>query len=160
MVSFLQLLLKQGLMSLPTPSYSVQKNINSLHFPTQSDPDSKIDAHQVNNTWRSYNATQFQDRNNGSAGGRGGMRYPLPWFPLSDDPSWYSCRTTRGCRLYRLSLLGCRFGRSGSSGFVGRFRLLRWSGYVPVPRVRSCRDWCRYRYICRPVGLPARLLDL
>ena len=30
-------------------------------------------------------------------------------------------RTTRGCRLYWLSLLGCRFGRSGSIGFVGYF---------------------------------------
>ena len=29
--------------------------------------------------------------------------------------------TTRGCRLYRLSLLGCRFGRSESIGFVGGF---------------------------------------
>ena len=84
------------------------------------------------------------------------MCYPLPWFPLSDDPSRCSCRTTRGCRLYRSSRAGCRFGRSGSSGFVGRFRLLRWSGYVPVPGVRSCRDWCRYRYTCRPVGFPVR----
>ena len=48
-------------------------------------------------------------------------------------------RTTRGCRLYRLSLLGCRFCRSGSSGFVGRFRLLRWSSCVPVPRIRAYR---------------------
>lgn len=144
----------------PTPSYSVQKHINCLHFPTQSDPDSKIDAHQVNNTWRSYNATQFQDRNNGSAGGRGGERSCKLVHPFSEDPMRCIRRAIRDYRLYRLSLLGCRFGRSGSSGFVGRFRLLRWSSYVPVPRVRSCRDWCRYRYICRPVGLPARLLDL
>ena len=27
------------------------------------------------------------------------------------------------------SLLGCRFGRSGSSGVVGRFLRLRWGGY-------------------------------
>ena len=49
------------------------------------------------------------------------MRYPLPWFPLSDDPSRCSCRTTVNCRLYRSFLSGCRFGRSGSSGFVSRF---------------------------------------
>ena len=84
------------------------------------------------------------------------MRYPLPWFPLSDDPSRYSCRTSVNCRLYRFSLLGCRFGRSESSGFVGSSRRLRWSSYVLAPRVHSCRDRYRYRYICRPVGLPAR----
>ena len=49
------------------------------------------------------------------------MRYPLPWFPLSDDPSRCSCRTIRGCRLYRSSHAGYRFGRSGSSGGVGHF---------------------------------------
>ena len=64
-------------------------------------------------------------------------------------------RTTRGCRHYRSSHAGCRFGRSGSSRFVGRFRLLRWSGCGPVPRVRNCRDRCRCRYICRPVGFLA-----
>ena len=84
------------------------------------------------------------------------MRYPLPWFPLSDGPSRCSCRTIRGCRPYRSSLSGCRFGRSGSSGFPVCFRRLRWSNCVPAPRVHSCRDWCRDRYICRPVGLPAR----
>ena len=84
------------------------------------------------------------------------MRYPLPWFPLSDGPNRCSCRTTVNCRLYRSSLSGCRFGRSGSSGFVGGSHRLRWSSCVPAPRVRSCRDRCRDRYICRPVGLPAR----
>ena len=77
------------------------------------------------------------------------MRYPLPWFPLSEGTSRCSCRTTRGYRPYRSSLLGCRFGRSGSSRFVGGFRPRHWCGCVPVPRVRSCRDRCRYRYICR-----------
>ena len=48
-------------------------------------------------------------------------------------------RTTRGCRPYRSSLFGCRFGSSGSSWFVGRFRLLRWSSCGPVPRVRAYR---------------------
>ena len=27
---------------------------------------------------------------------------------------------------------------------------------APVPTVRSCRDRCRYRYICRLSGFPAR----
>ena len=78
------------------------------------------------------------------------MRYPLPWFPLSEGTSRCSCRTTRGYRPYRSSLLGCRFGRSGSSRFVGGFRPRHWCGCVPVPRVRSCRDRCRYKYTCRP----------
>ena len=78
------------------------------------------------------------------------MRYPLPWFPLSDGPSRYSCRTTANYRPYLASHVGCRFGRSGSSGFVDVFRLLRWYGCVPVPKGRCCRDRCRYRYIYRP----------
>lgn len=40
---------------------------------------------------------------------------------FSDAPRRCSCQTTRGCRLHRSFLSGCRFGRSGSSGFVGRF---------------------------------------
>lgn len=48
-------------------------------------------------------------------------------------------RTTRGCRPYRLSLLGCRFGRSGSSGFVGGFLRLRLSNRGLVPGVRAYR---------------------
>ena len=80
------------------------------------------------------------------------MRYLLPWFPLSDALRRCIRRTTTDCCPYRSFLLGCRFGCSGSSGFVGVFRLLRWSSYVPVPRVRSCRD----RYICRPRRLLGR----
>ena len=75
------------------------------------------------------------------------MRYPLPWFPLSDDPSRCSCRTTVNCRLYRSSRAGCRFGRSGSSGFVVSFRRLRLISHGLAPRVHSFRDWRRYRYI-------------
>ena len=78
------------------------------------------------------------------------MRYPLLGFPLSDDPSRYSCRTTVNCRPNRPSRVGCRFGRIGSSGLVGRLFRLRLSNREPVPRARSCRDRCRYRYICRP----------
>ena len=78
------------------------------------------------------------------------MRYPLPWFPLSDGPSRYSCRTTANYRPYLASLSGCRFGRSGSSGFVVSFRRLQLTSRGLAPRGRSCRDRCRYRYICRP----------
>ena len=78
------------------------------------------------------------------------MRYPLPWFPLSDGPSRNNRRTKPGCRLYRSSLSGCRFGRSGSSGFPVCFRLRYWCGCVPVPRVRRNPGRCRDRYICRP----------
>ena len=44
-----------------------------------------------------------------------------------------------GYRLYRSFHAECRFGRSGSSEFVGGFRRLHWSSCVPLPRVRSCR---------------------
>ena len=81
------------------------------------------------------------------------MRYPLPWFPLSDDPSRCSCRTTRGCRLYRSSRAGCRFGRSGSSGFVVGFRRLQLSNRGLVLKARRNLDRRRYRYICRLGGL-------
>ena len=78
----------------------------------------------------------------GSVSGRAGMRYPQPWFPLSDDPSRCILRTTTDCRPYRSSLSGCRFGRSGSSGLVGRFRFLRWSSCVPVRISHAlCQDW-------------------
>ena len=46
-------------------------------------------------------------------------------FDFQTIPSRYSCRTTSGCRLYRSSLFGSRFGRSGSSGFLVGFRRLR-----------------------------------
>ena len=78
------------------------------------------------------------------------MRYPKPWFPLSDDPKQCIHRTIRGCRPYRSSLLGYRFGRSGSSESVVYFCRLRWSSCGPASRGRSCRNRCRYRYICRP----------
>ena len=83
------------------------------------------------------------------------MRYPLLGFPLSDDPSRCSCRTIRGCRPYRSSHAGCRFGRSGSSGFVVGFRLLRLSNRGLVLKARRNFDRRRYRYICRPGGFLA-----
>ena len=76
--------------------------------------------------------------------------------PFSNDPRRCIRRTIRDCRRCRSSLAGCRFGRSGSSGFVVSFYRLRWFNRGFVLKVHSCRDRCRYRYICRPVGLPAR----
>ena len=35
------------------------------------------------------------------------MRYPLPWFPLSDDPRRCILRTTTDCRPYRSSHAEC-----------------------------------------------------
>ena len=65
------------------------------------------------------------------------MRYPLPWFPLSDAPC---CVVTKPDYLrYWSSLSGCRFGSSGSSGFVVGFHRLRLSNCGPVRRVRSYR---------------------
>ena len=49
------------------------------------------------------------------------MRYPLPWFTLSDSPNRNNPKTKLDYRTYRSSHAGYRFGRSGSSGFVGRF---------------------------------------
>ena len=77
------------------------------------------------------------------------MRYPLLGFPLSDDPSRCSCRTIRGCRLYRSSHAGYRFGRSGSSGFVVGFLRLRLYNRGLVLKARRNPDRCKYRYICR-----------
>ena len=46
------------------------------------------------------------------------------------------------CHPYRSSHAGCRFGRSGSSRFVGGSRRLRWSSCVPVRTSHAlCQDW-------------------
>ena len=116
-------------------AYCVQIHKDSLHPTTQSEPDLQTAPHQARNTWRSCNAARSLHRSTSFAGGRARICYPLLWFLLSDGPSRCSFRTTRGCRLYRSSHVGCRFGRSGSSGFVDVFRLLRWYGCVPVQRV-------------------------
>ena len=84
------------------------------------------------------------------------MRYPQTWFPLSDDPSQCSCRTTRGYRPHRKSLSVYRLGRNRSSGLVGGFRRLRLSNRGLALKTRRNLDRCRYRYICRPGGFPAR----
>ena len=83
------------------------------------------------------------------------VRVDRPSRPFSDAPKRRIRSTTTDCRGCRSSSAVCRFGRSGSREFVGSFRLLCWSGCVPVPKVRSCRDRYRYRYICRPGGLLA-----
>jgi len=79
-------------MDQPLLAHSSKTDKSLSHPSTQSDPDSQTDLHQAHSTWRSCNAAQFQGRNTGFAGGRVGMRYPLPWFPLLDDPNQCSCR--------------------------------------------------------------------
>ena len=83
------------------------------------------------------------------------MRYPLPWFRPLVCPNRNNRRTKPVCRPYRSFLLKCRFGRSGSSGLVGRLPRLRLSNREPALKDRRNTDWCRYRYICRPVGFLA-----
>ena len=100
-------------------------------------------------------AAPSHDRHTGFAIGRVGKHYPLLYFSLSDDPSRCSCRTKPGCLRHQSSLSGCRFGRSGSSKFVGGLLRLRLSDREPVLKDRRNPDWCRYRYICRPVGFLA-----
>ena len=77
------------------------------------------------------------------------------WFRSSVCPRRNNPRTKPGCLRYQSSHAECRFYHSGSSGFAGGFRRLRLSNCGPVRRVRSCRDRCRYRYVCRSGGLPA-----
>ena len=72
-----------------------------------------------------------------------------PTHLFSDAPRRCIRRTTTDCRPYRPSHVGCRFGRSRSSGLVGRLLRLRLSNREPVLKDRRNPDWCRYRYICR-----------
>ena len=51
----------------------------------------------------------------------GGFGLDCYGINISDDLSRYSCRTKPDCHPYRSSRAVYRFGRSGSSGFVGRF---------------------------------------
>ena len=64
---------------------SAQTDIDYLHETTQSGPDSQTAPPQALNTWRSCNAAPSHGQRTGFAGGSAGTRYPLPWFPLSDD---------------------------------------------------------------------------
>ena len=71
-------------------------------------------------------------------------------------PNRNNRRTTANCHPYRSSPSVCRFGRSGSSGFVVDFRRLRLFGRGLVLKDRRNLGRYRYRYICRLAGLPAR----
>ena len=82
-----------------------------------------------------------------SSGGISGKKTPKFSFSF--------VRRKPACLRHRSSLSGCRFGRSGSSGLVGRLLRLRLSDREPVLKDRRNPDWCRYRYICRPVGFLA-----
>ena len=82
--------------------------------------------------------------------GRVGKQFRICWFHFSGYPNRNNPQTKADFHPYRSSLLGYRYGRSRSSGFVGCFLRLRLSDCVPVPRVRSCRCRRRYRYTCRP----------
>ena len=63
----------------------MQIDTDSPHPSTQSDPDSQTDPHQARNTSSGCNAVPSHGRHTGFAGGKAGMRYPLPWLPLSDN---------------------------------------------------------------------------
>ena len=78
-----------------------------------------------------------------------------PALPFSGDPKQYIRRTIRDCRGCRSSLSGCRFGSSGSNGFVIGFRRLRWSSCVPAPRGRSCRIVSVGSGFSQPLGVVA-----
>ena len=65
----------------------------------------------------------FHDWHNGFIGGRLGEQFRICSFRSSVYSNRNNPRTKLDCRLYRSSLLGCRFGRSGSSGFGFRGRL-------------------------------------
>ena len=58
------------------------------------------------------------------------MRYLLLCFRSLVCPNRNNRRTTANYRPYQSSLSGCRFGRSGSSGFVDGFCRLRLSRLV------------------------------
>ena len=106
---------------------------------TQSDPDSQTDPYQVHNTWIGCNSAPSRGRNTGFAIRRVGEQFRMCWFRSSVCPSRNNRRTKPGCRPYLSSHAGCRFGRSGSSGFAGGFHRLRLSNYGLSPRGRSCR---------------------
>ena len=62
------------------------------------------------------------------------------------------------CRHYRSSLLGCRFGRSGSSGFVVYFRRLRLSNCIPTPKVSKNWMFCADHGLLFYLGLLKNLM--
>ena len=79
-------------MDQPLPAHSSKTDKSLSHPSTQSDPDSQTDPHQARNSASGCNATPSHGLHTGFATGRADMHYPLPWFPLLDDPSQCSCR--------------------------------------------------------------------
>ena len=112
------------------------------HPTTQSGPDSQTDRPQARNSASGCNAVRFLRRSTGFAVGTVDARSDRRAHPFSDDPKRCIRRTTTDCRGCRSSRAGCRFGRSGSSGFVAGFRRLRLSNCGPVRRVRSNVSSC------------------
>ena len=80
------------------------------------------------------------------------MRYTLPWFPLSDGPSRCSCRTIRGCRLYRSSLSDADLVAVKVVDFLFAFAF----GIGPVADLRQGFVGIR---IGVDIGIPAVRLD-
>ena len=60
------------------------------------------------------------------------MSYPLPWFPLSNDPNLCIRRTARGCRPYWSSLLECNFVAVEVVGLLAAFAYSSAQGVVGV----------------------------
>ena len=71
------------------------------------------------------------------------VRSYKPTHLFSDAPRRCIRRTTTDWRPYRSSHVGCWFGRSGSSGFVVDFCLLRWCGFDKRNRMRAYRNTLR-----------------
>ena len=66
-------------------------------------------------------ATPSHGRHTGFVGGKAGMRYPLPWFLLSDDPRRCIRRTTGDYRRCRSSRAECRFSAVEVAGLLASF---------------------------------------
>ena len=129
----------------------MQTHTDYLHPTTQSDPDSQTALPQARNISSGCNAVLFLYQSIGFAIWTADAHPFKPARPFSDDPMWYIRRTITDCRGCRSALSGCRFGRSGSGscGFVGSFRSLRWCSLDRRNRLRAYhnalrRDW-RFR---------------
>ena len=127
-----------------------QTDTDYPHPTTESGPDSQTDRSLAHNSASGCNAARFLHHNTGFEVGTANARSDRRVHPFSDGPKRCIRRATTDYLHHRSSHAECRFGRSGSSGFVGGFLRLRWSGCGLAPRARSCRARCRYRYICRP----------
>ena len=121
-----------------------------VHQETQSGPDSQTAPPQARNTWRSCSATLSHGRNIGFAGGRVGEQFRLCWLHSSVCRNHNNPQTKPGYLRHWLSLLGCQFGHSGSSGLVGSFRRFRW----------SCCVYLRQGFIAVGVGVDIGILAI